>query len=145
MVKCLICIGEKGRSKEYQHLHFHLQKKHGMVVRDYRNQYPNAPVTSPEFKNKQRKLMKQRRKNIPDLEQKLHQWRQQENEIDLDDDFYENPSFEDLENIKRREEWCRMMLGSGVKGQQYKRIYKDLMECRQAMDVVYEKLMKETM
>jgi len=142
MVKCKICLEEKGRSNDYEHLHFHLLKKHGIVCRDYRNQFPGALVTSSSFRLKQKKLMLEKRKNIPDLQKKLHAWRQQKEDPDYED-VYKNPTIDDLENIKRREEWCRMMLGSGIKGEEYKRIYKDLMDCRVAIEQLFEQLMRQ--
>jgi len=144
MVKCKICIEEKGQSKDFQHLHFHLLKIHGMTSRDYRNQFPDAPITSSKFRQKQKKLMTERRKNIPDIDKRLHEWRYKINESHYPE-IFENPSLDDFEALKEREQWCRMMLGSSVKGERYRRIYRDLMECRRALEVLFEQLMRETM
>ena len=143
MPKCKICIEETGKSDEYDHMHFHLLKKHGMVCRDYKNQFPDAPITSSSFRQKQRKLMVERRKAIPDLQERLNAWRLEGTDSN-DPEVFENPSIDDLETLKQREEWCRMMLGSGVKGKRYRRIYKDLMECRRALEVLFEQLMRES-
>ena len=143
MVKCKICIEEKGESDDYHHLTFHLEKKHRMFTREYKEKFPDAHITSSSFRQKQRKLMLERRKNIPDLEKKLHRWRYEERESDYPDVF-ENPSIDDLETLKQREKWCCQMLGSGITGERYKRIYKDLMECRRALEVLFEQLMRES-
>ena len=143
MVKCKICIGETGRSKDFENLHFHLLKKHGMTCKEYKQRYPDAPITSAKFRNNQKELMTERHKQIPDLIEKLQAWRHEETGSHYPDTF-ENPSIDDLEALKEREQWCRMMLGSGIRGQRYKDTYRDLMDCRRALEALLEKLMRES-
>lgn len=141
MLKCRICIERKGESKDFKLINLHLLKKHGMLPKEYLQRYPNAKLSSSKFRAKQRQLMFERRKNDPNYQEKLHAWLHEISKSHYPDVF-ENPSIDDFEALKQREKWCRLMLGSGIKGGRYRRIYRDLMEVRQALEILFEQLMK---
>jgi hypothetical protein len=136
MVKCKICLEEKGASDEYHHLHFHLYKKHHMTVRHYRSLFPDAVVVSNQFIEKQRKLMMERRKQIPDFQERLNRWRHKNSESGYDEYV---PTIDDIDRLHDREEYLKFLLGSGVKGEKYKRAYREYMEIRQILKMLYEK------
>lgn len=141
MVKCKICIEEKGESKDFEHLHFHVLKKHGMTSQDYRNQFPDAPITSSKFRQKQRKQMLERRKNIPDLEEKLHRWR---NEKPESMDSKVEPTMDNIESLTERVQYLKLLLGSGVRGEKYKRAYHEYMEIKMLLEHLIDLYIKQS-
>jgi len=142
MVKCRFCIERKGKSKDFKLINLHLLKIHGMLVSEYRQRYPGAKLCSSKFREKKRKQMIKQRKADPNFQRKCHRWLHEETESPYPD-MFENPSIDTYETLVQREKWCRLMLGSGIKGERYRRIYRDLIDVRQALERVFEQLMKK--
>ena len=126
MIKCRYCIEKNGESRSFEHLPLHLLNMHGMLPKEYLQMYPNAPLTSAKFKQKQKDLMKKRHREIPDLVARSQKWRDAVVKLDP----IENPTIDDLESLEAREKWLRLNLASGVTGTDYKKIYLELMSIR---------------
>ena len=141
MVKCKICIEEKGESDDYHHLTFHLGKKHRIYTREYKEKFPDAHITSSSFRQKQRKLMLERRKNIPDLEERLHQWRNEKPES-MDSEV--EPTMDNIESLTERVQYYKLLLGSGVRGERYKRAYHEYMEAKTLLEHLIDLYIKQS-
>ena len=141
MVKCRMCLEETGKSKDFEHLHFHLLKIHGMVSKEYRQRYPDAHITSSKFRQKQKKLMLERRKNIPDLEERLHRWRHEKPES-MDSDV--EPTMDNIESLTERVQYLKLLLGSGVQGEKYKRAYHEYMEATLLLEHLIDLYIKQS-
>lgn len=143
MIKCRYCMEKTGESKSFEHLPLHLLYKHGMSTREYKQRYPHAPLTTKKFKQKQKVLMKQRHKQIPDMVARSQKWRDEVVKLDP----IENPTIDDLESLSQREKWLRMKLASGITGTDYKKIYLELMSIRvllkDTLEDYFEKVEKE--
>lgn len=136
MVQCRYCKKETGKSKNYQHLHFHLLYKHGLVAKQYKKMFPKAPIVSERFREKQRALMSVKRQRYKDLAQRQNKWRNKITDNYYRDNYYRDlePTRENIELLEERIQYLKYGLAAGLRGYEYRKTLLDLRELKSVLD-----------
>jgi len=135
-IECLICRKPRGRPREFHHLHYHLYWKHDkMSIKEYKEMFPGAPVTSKVYRDN---LAKRKANQYKALSKKQKKW--DKKPIEERYRFGETPSEEEFFELEERIQYLKLRLFSSIKGEEHKANVKELGNAEQVRDRLFIQL-----
>ena len=131
MVRCPICMRERGESADYDQLSAHLRHKHHIDVKRYREMFPGAgEVVSERFRSRCKKAKEKMKNEYRRHGRKGSAWRH-EQDLEAYEAFADlGPNIDDLELLEEVITGLRYSLVCGLRGEEYKKVCLRLREAK---------------